>query len=67
MLMVKGRVVIIDYIIQKFRIQVLSIREVEDSHSSTVYKCHLLNGDTVFIKLPFTKLKFERNWKPIRF
>jgi Ser/Thr protein kinase RdoA (MazF antagonist) len=29
-------------------------------HSSTVYKCTLLNGENVFLKIPFTKLKFQR-------
>lgn len=47
-------------VIQQFGMQVLSIIEVEDSHSSTVYKCTLSNGENVFLKIPFTKLKFQR-------
>ena len=47
-------------VIQQFGLDVLSIHEVEDSHSSTVYKCHLLNGSNVFLKIPFTKLKCQR-------
>lgn len=47
-------------IIHQFRLDVLSIHEVEDSHSSTVYKCRLLGGETVFIKIPYTKLKYQR-------
>ncbi|AOV07979.1 aminoglycoside phosphotransferase family protein [Sporosarcina ureilytica] len=47
-------------VIQQFELNVLSINEVEDSHSSTVYKCHLLNGENVFLKMPYTKLKCQR-------
>ena len=47
-------------VIQQFGLKVLSMNEVEDSHSSTVYKCILSNGDKVFLKIPFTKLKYQR-------
>lgn len=47
-------------VIQQFGLQVQSINEVEDSHSSTVYKCALSNGENVFLKIPFTKLKCQR-------
>lgn len=47
-------------VIQQFKLNVLSIDEVEDSHSSTVYKCSLLNGENVFLKIPYTKLKCQR-------
>ncbi|WP_252503465.1 aminoglycoside phosphotransferase family protein [Sporosarcina sp. Marseille-Q4943] len=47
-------------IIQQFKLNVLSINEVEDSHSSTVYKCNLLNGENIFLKIPYTKLKCQR-------
>ena len=47
-------------VIQQFGLNVLSIDEVEDSHSSTVYKCTLLNGETTFLKIPYTKLKCQR-------
>lgn len=47
-------------ILHQFKLSVLSINEVEDSHSSTVYKCILLNGENVFIKIPYTKLKYQR-------
>lgn len=50
----------INHVIQQLRLQVQSINEVEDSHSSTVYKCKLSNGENVFLKIPFTKLKFQR-------
>ncbi len=47
-------------VIQQFGLQVQSINEVEDSHSSTVYKCTLSNGENVFLKIPYTKLKYQR-------
>ncbi|WP_208586164.1 aminoglycoside phosphotransferase family protein [Gracilibacillus suaedae] len=47
-------------IIQQFGLQLLSINEVEDSHSSTVYKCTLSDGENVYLKIPFTKLKCQR-------
>lgn len=47
-------------VIEQFGLQVLTISEVEDSHSSTVYKCNLLNGENVFLKIPYTKLKCQR-------
>ncbi|MEH7886914.1 aminoglycoside phosphotransferase family protein [Bacillus sp. JJ1609] len=47
-------------IIQQFGLQVQSIHNVEDSHSSTVYKCTLYNGENVFLKIPYTKLKCQR-------
>ncbi|MCM3745392.1 aminoglycoside phosphotransferase family protein [Sporosarcina luteola] len=47
-------------VIQQFKLNVLSINEVEDSHSSTVYKCNLDNGEVVFVKIPYTILKCQR-------
>ncbi|MGV2939231.1 phosphotransferase family protein [Mesobacillus sp. LC4] len=47
-------------VIQEFGLKIQSINEVEDSHSSTVYRCTLSKGENVFLKIPFTKLKFQR-------
>ncbi|NKE04092.1 phosphotransferase family protein [Mesobacillus selenatarsenatis] len=47
-------------VIREFGLELQSINEVEDSHSSTVYRCTLLKGENVFLKIPFTKLKFQR-------
>ncbi|MEF2293827.1 aminoglycoside phosphotransferase family protein [Virgibacillus dokdonensis] len=47
-------------VIQKFGLDVLQWNEVDDSHSSTVYQCTLLHGENVYLKIPFTKLKFQR-------
>lgn len=46
--------------IAQFRIQIASIHEVDDSFSSTVYKCTLQSGENVYIKIPYTKLKYQR-------
>jgi Ser/Thr protein kinase RdoA (MazF antagonist) len=46
--------------IQQFGLQADSLIEVEDSHSSTVFKSNLPNGQNVFLKIPYTKLKFQR-------
>jgi Ser/Thr protein kinase RdoA (MazF antagonist) len=50
----------LNHVIEQFGLQVKSINEVEDSHSSTVYKCKLHDGENVFLKIPFSKLKFQR-------
>ena len=50
-------------VLKQFELQPVSISEVEDSHSSTVYKCELDNSETVFIKIPFSKLKYQRKMK----
>ncbi|MGN7388320.1 aminoglycoside phosphotransferase family protein [Sporosarcina sp. SAFN-015] len=47
-------------VIQQFDLNVISINEVEDSHSSTVYKCNLVNRENIFVKIPYTKLKCKR-------
>ena len=50
----------LDRVIQQFGLQRQSMNEVEDSHSSTVYRCTLSKGENVFLKIPYTKLKFQR-------
>ena len=50
----------VNRVIEKFGLQVRSMNEVEDSYSSTVYKCSLVNGENVFLKIPYSKLKFQR-------
>src|SRR5690625_6060881 len=47
-------------ILHQFKLSVLSINIVENSHNYKVYKCILLNGENVFIKIPYTKLKYQR-------
>jgi Ser/Thr protein kinase RdoA (MazF antagonist) len=58
-----GECLMLDRVIQQFGLQMQSINEVDDSHSSTVYKCMLSNGENVFLKIPFTKLKFQREFE----
>lgn len=47
-------------VIEQLGLRVYSMNEVEDSHSSTVYKCTLHNGENIFLKIPYTKLKYQR-------
>ncbi|NBJ70893.1 MULTISPECIES: aminoglycoside phosphotransferase family protein [Clostridia] len=47
-------------VIEKFGLNVLQWNEVDDSHSSTVYQCTLLYGKNIYLKIPFTRLKFQR-------
>ncbi len=50
----------LEHVIEEFDLKLQTIHEVEDSHSSTVYKCCLVNGESVYLKIPFTKLKYQR-------
>jgi aminoglycoside phosphotransferase (APT) family kinase protein len=51
---------LLNRVLKQFRLQVLSLNEVDESFSSTVYKCQLLNGKNVYIKIPYSKLKWQR-------
>lgn len=53
----------LNYIIGQFNLKLQAIHEVEDSHSSTVYKCSLVNGENIYLKIPFTKLKYQREFE----
>ncbi len=50
----------INKVIKQFGLQIQTMNEVEDSFSSTVFRCALSNGEHVFLKIPYTKLKFQR-------
>ncbi|MGM0898055.1 MAG: phosphotransferase family protein [Bacillota bacterium] len=50
----------LNQVLEQFKVQVVSVNEVEDSFSSTVYKCNLSNGETVFVKIPYTRVKYKR-------
>lgn len=50
----------LNQVIEQFDLEFQSIHEVDDSHSSTVYKCRLVNGENVYLKIPFSKLKYQR-------
>lgn len=49
-------------IIDIFKLNILSIEDVPESFSSTVYKIRLINKETVFLKIPYTKVKLEREY-----
>lgn len=50
----------LNQVIEHFDLHIASIQEADDSHSSTVYRCLLNSGAIVFLKIPFTKIKFLR-------
>lgn len=50
----------LDQVLKQFRLEIVTVNEVEDSFSSMVYKCGLRNGETVFVKIPYTRVKYER-------
>ncbi|WP_084157584.1 phosphotransferase family protein [Oceanobacillus manasiensis] len=56
----------LDRVIDNFGMQIQSMNEVEDSFSSTVYKCKLVNSQTVFFKIPYSKLKYQRELEAYR-
>ncbi|ANU13294.1 hypothetical protein B481_2711 [Planococcus halocryophilus Or1] len=47
-------------VLEKFAFHPAAINKVEDSFSSTVYKCALHTGENVYVKIPYTKLKYQR-------
>ncbi|GAF20493.1 hypothetical protein JCM19047_133 [Bacillus sp. JCM 19047] len=47
-------------IMEAFELDSARLEEVEDSKSSTVVRCELTNGETVFVKIPYSSIKFER-------
>jgi aminoglycoside phosphotransferase (APT) family kinase protein len=47
----------------KFQLDVKEVIDVEDSNSSTVYKCVLMSGESVYVKIPFSQLKWQREWE----
>lgn len=50
----------IQHILAHWKLDVSDMKGVEDSHSSTVYQCTLASGQQVFVKIPFSKVKFDR-------
>lgn len=51
---------LIQQVANRFKLDIHAFQAVEDSHSSTVYQCTCSNGEIVFIKIPFSALKFQR-------
>lgn len=52
-------------IIEKLKLNVLSIEDVPDSFSSTVYKIKQVNQQIVYLKIPYSKVKLEREYEAI--
>jgi Ser/Thr protein kinase RdoA (MazF antagonist) len=50
-------------IIEKFKLNVLKIEGVPESFSSEVYKLTLVNGQQVYLKVPFNRSKLVREYK----
>lgn len=52
-------------IIKKLKINVLSIEDVPNSFSSTVYRVEQINKEVVYLKIPYSKLKLIREYEAI--
>lgn len=50
----------VEQLARKFQLTISSMHDVPDSHSSTVYRCELKSGETVYLKIPYTKIKWQR-------
>ena len=45
---------------ESFGLDIAKVLEVEDSHSSEVFKVILASGEIVYVKYPYSKLKYQR-------
>lgn len=50
-------------VIEKLKLNVLTIEDVPESHSSEVYKLTLACGENVYVKIPFNKEKLFREYQ----
>src|SRR6056297_3102003 len=50
----------VQQVINQFKLNVLAIEDVPQSFSSEVYKIKLMDQRDVYIKIPYSKLKLER-------
>lgn len=50
----------LERVLKQINLSIAAIHEVEDSFSSTVYRCNLINGENVYLKIPYTKVKYQR-------
>lgn len=55
----------LNQIIEKLTLNVLSIEDVPDSFSSTVYKIKQINQQIVYLKIPYSKVKLVREYEAI--
>lgn len=56
----------VQQVIEQFDLDVLSIEDVPESFSSSVYKIKLKDHQTVFIKIPYSKVKLEREYAVLK-
>lgn len=54
---------LIDTVIKRFKLNVLSIDNVPESFSSQVYKLSLTSGETVYAKIPYNRDKLYREYR----
>ncbi|WP_370627169.1 hypothetical protein [Psychrobacillus sp. INOP01] len=50
----------LNQIIEKLKLNVLSVEDVPDSFSSTVYRIQQINQQIVYLKIPYSKVKLVR-------
>ncbi|MFJ5768713.1 phosphotransferase family protein [Psychrobacillus sp. NPDC093180] len=55
----------LNQIIDKLKLNVLSIEDVPDSFSSTVYKIKQINQQIVYLKIPYSKVKLVREYEAL--
>ncbi|WP_277585547.1 phosphotransferase family protein [Psychrobacillus antarcticus] len=55
----------LDEMIKKLKINVLTIEDVPDSFSSTVYKIQQMNHEIVYLKIPYSKVKLVREYEAL--
>ncbi|MFJ7827089.1 phosphotransferase family protein [Psychrobacillus sp. NPDC096623] len=55
----------LNQIIKKLKMNVLSIKNVPDSFSSTVYKIQQMNQQIVYLKIPYSKVKLVREYEAL--
>lgn len=56
----------INAIIETFGLKVNKIAKAEEARSSTVYRCVLEDGEDVYIKVPYSQVKYDRVYEAYR-
>lgn len=56
----------LEKLIHIFKLDIQHVNTVENSFSSTVYRCVQANGEVVYIKIPFSKVKLFRELEAYR-
>src|SRR5699024_3045902 len=55
----------INWVIDKLKLNVLSVEDVPESFSSTVCKLKLINQGNVYLKIPYSKVKLQREYEAL--